>query len=645
MATKIVTKNSSTGGSAPSASDLVQGELAVNVTDKRLYTENNAGAIVELGTNPASAVTMASTLAVTGNVGIGTSSLTGGNTILNLSRTGSGVGCNMQFANSHNGAFYVGLAGNTSGDAILHSADGTAGMAFGTGNTERFRIAADGAATFTPAAGGHAVFNENGLDVDFAVESDANSAMLFVDGGENRVGVGTSTPGYTLDVQAGAAATLNIGRSSAYDDFGRIGFNNSRSYIQSEVIDGTANGDTYLAFFTQSGGTVAERLKIELLGGLTTTPVAGGHAVFNEGSVDADFRVESTNDANALFVRGSDGYIGMGAGASPVQPLTIGTSVGSGLNYWVGTTNVISGGSGIKVSRSTTNDATVGMGLNLSNTESTDTAMSPMIAFSAKSASNTYSVAYAGIWGRKISSGTDTNWNVGDIEFGNANSAGLRKRMSLNWQGALRTFPDTAGHAVFNEDSADADFRVESTNDANALFLNGATGNVLFGGTADRGGKICVGGTTSTARILPQTDNVGYIGQSDFRWQALYAINGTVQTSDEREKTEIKPTTLGLDFIKDLRPVSYKWIDGEQQDKGKDEREHQGLIAQQVAEAVEKHGIDKNAFGGLDIKKTAKYDDFHGMAYDQLVAPLIKAIQEQQTLIESLTARIAALEE
>ena len=52
MATKIVTKNSSTGGSAPSASDLVQGELAVNVTDKRLYTENNSGAIVELGTNP-----------------------------------------------------------------------------------------------------------------------------------------------------------------------------------------------------------------------------------------------------------------------------------------------------------------------------------------------------------------------------------------------------------------------------------------------------------------------------------------------------------------------------------------------------------------------------------------------------------------
>jgi len=61
MATKIVTKNSSTASAVPTASDLVQGELAVNVADKRLFTEDNGGAIVELGTNP-------STLTVTGEI-------------------------------------------------------------------------------------------------------------------------------------------------------------------------------------------------------------------------------------------------------------------------------------------------------------------------------------------------------------------------------------------------------------------------------------------------------------------------------------------------------------------------------------------------------------------------------------------------
>jgi len=61
MATKIITKNSSTATSIPTAGDLVQGELAVNVTDKRLFTEDSGGAIVELGTNPSTLTSGAAT--------------------------------------------------------------------------------------------------------------------------------------------------------------------------------------------------------------------------------------------------------------------------------------------------------------------------------------------------------------------------------------------------------------------------------------------------------------------------------------------------------------------------------------------------------------------------------------------------------
>ena len=56
MAT-IITKNSSTASSVPLNTQLVQGELAVNVTDKRLFTENASGTVVELGTNPSTLVT------------------------------------------------------------------------------------------------------------------------------------------------------------------------------------------------------------------------------------------------------------------------------------------------------------------------------------------------------------------------------------------------------------------------------------------------------------------------------------------------------------------------------------------------------------------------------------------------------------
>jgi hypothetical protein len=54
MATTIVTKS---GSGAPTASDLVAGELAVDLTNKRLYTEDSGGTVLELGTNPSGNVT------------------------------------------------------------------------------------------------------------------------------------------------------------------------------------------------------------------------------------------------------------------------------------------------------------------------------------------------------------------------------------------------------------------------------------------------------------------------------------------------------------------------------------------------------------------------------------------------------------
>lgn len=48
MATTIVTKNSSTASAVPSSGSLTQGELAVNVTDKKLYTKDSGGSVVEL---------------------------------------------------------------------------------------------------------------------------------------------------------------------------------------------------------------------------------------------------------------------------------------------------------------------------------------------------------------------------------------------------------------------------------------------------------------------------------------------------------------------------------------------------------------------------------------------------------------------
>src|SRR6056300_1370861 len=57
MASKILLKKSTTASSVPTTSDVDVGEVAVNTEDKRLFTQDNGGSVVELGTTPSSITT------------------------------------------------------------------------------------------------------------------------------------------------------------------------------------------------------------------------------------------------------------------------------------------------------------------------------------------------------------------------------------------------------------------------------------------------------------------------------------------------------------------------------------------------------------------------------------------------------------
>ena len=78
MAT-IITKNSSTASAVPSAGSLTQGELAVNVTDRKLYTKNASGNVVVIAEPAAAAeVTLANSVTLT-NKTLGSGTLFGAN--------------------------------------------------------------------------------------------------------------------------------------------------------------------------------------------------------------------------------------------------------------------------------------------------------------------------------------------------------------------------------------------------------------------------------------------------------------------------------------------------------------------------------------------------------------------------------------
>ena len=159
---------------------------------------------------------------------------------------------------------------------------------------------------------------------------------------------------------------------------------------------------------------------------------------------------------------------------------------------------------------------------------------------------------------------------------------------------------------------------------------------------------------SNTSAVYPATDNAATIGGSSNRWSAVYAVNGTIQTSDQRAKTDIADAQLGSAFIKSLRPVSYKWIEGGKRDSGQRDEEnnyiyesvpgqrtHWGFIAQEVKQAVDDAGVD---FGGWLLTDKDDPDSQQALRYDQFIAPLTKALQEALAKIETLEAKVAALE-
>jgi hypothetical protein len=108
-------------------------------------------------------------------------------------------------------------------------------------------------------------------------------------------------------------------------------------------------------------------------------------------------------------------------------------------------------------------------------------------------------------------------------------------------------------------------------------------------------------------------------------------------TSDRRLKTNIISSPLGLEFVKELRPVVYnRYINN---NTSFDTKNEYGFIAQDVKELLDKRGI--TAQSGL-----LSYDqgtDRYSIRYNDFIAILTKALQEETAKTESLQAQINEL--
>ena len=167
--------------------------------------------------------------------------------------------------------------------------------------------------------------------------------------------------------------------------------------------------------------------------------------------------------------------------------------------------------------------------------------------------------------------------------------------------------------------------------------IHNTSGLLLFGQSSDDlvtiNDVLRLGGGS----MAPASDNSVVCGQSSRRWTAVYAVNGTIQTSDADLKQDIEPIESGLAITSMLQPVSFKWKSNNT-DNGKT---HLGFLAQDLQEVLPEVVYDQelhvnNETGEREWQKTENL----GVNYAEITPVLVKAIQEQQELIEQQQATI-----
>jgi hypothetical protein len=107
-------------------------------------------------------------------------------------------------------------------------------------------------------------------------------------------------------------------------------------------------------------------------------------------------------------------------------------------------------------------------------------------------------------------------------------------------------------------------------------------------------------------------------GNSGNRWSAVWAANGTIQTSDVRLKQEIESCPRGLREVLEMQPVTFRWIDGQDQER------RIGFLGHEMQKIVPEAVFE----GGFA-------DRYAGMNYAALIPVLVRAIQELNAKIES----------
>jgi hypothetical protein len=700
MANTIITKNSATATAVPTAGQLVQGELAVNVTDKRLFTENSGGTVVEVGTNPstiavAGNATVGGTLGVTGLATLASSTLTAnptlsagtanGVTYLNgskvltsgsaLTTNGSSLGVgSSDFGGAGSINVSVGVAGTTTGGLQLWSTttgqhyvqfgDGTAGAAtyagaigyshatdqmfFYANGTEAMRLTSTGLGigTSSPAYKLHAVRSGNGIVGRFDTTSD---------------GI-TDVYGYGLEITRSIAyikgsGALHLGSAAGYsaavlDSSGNLGlgvtpsawWSSQRTFQIGRSSSVSSRTDIGLIDINDNNYTDAATNVIYIADGAASKyrQNSGSHQWLTAPSGTAGNAISFTQAMTLT----ADGNLGVGT-SSPATDArlnvvggyarienTVNTTI-SGSYVWDSTDRGI-----ILFNRSNTTNTAVGLTM-FGGTSANSVGAIYMVqetgnnagalAFYTGGASKGSPYAFERA---RITSG-------GDFLVGTTSSLG--SKLSVNAEMSLGT--DGNNRGILGYSSGGISF---GTINASTTYFDSMTlkdGNLLVGTTS-----ATPAGITAHKIVVERSSTVygvavGYSIDSAPRTQmSFYNSNGVVgiistsgsattyaTSSDYRLKEDWVAVADASTRVNALKPVNFAWkVDGTRVD---------GFLAHELAEVV-----PEAVTGEKDAVDAEGNPVYQGIDQSKLVPLLTAALQEALAKIDSLTARVSALE-
>ncbi|HLE33612.1 MAG TPA: tail fiber domain-containing protein [Bacteroidota bacterium] len=202
--------------------------------------------------------------------------------------------------------------------------------------------------------------------------------------------------------------------------------------------------------------------------------------------------------------------------------------------------------------------------------------------------------------------------------------------------GAAALYPNTTGsnNSAFGSNalySSTAGNRNSAFGES-ALYSAAGDSNTAIGYEAGSGittghNNTCIGHNaqvptgTSSNQVRIGNTSVTYAGV-----QVAWTI-----TSDRRWKSNIMHSGLGLDFISRLRPVSYIRNNDDRK------RTEYGFIAQDIEESLKEMGVEST--GMLTVDDAGRYE----LRYNDLLAPMVKAIQELKQENNSLNNELESL--